>query len=199
MVNGTRKETLEGTPQGGVISPALCNIALNGLQEEIRKIYPSLKRIKGETCKVQMVRYADDLVITGTSKEILKNVLTTIQNFLAERGLTTKTSKTRIVNANQGFNFLGFEIKRRKHNPKLNNTKKDKARVEALVIRPTKDKIDALKEKIREIIDPNKPIETIARDLNPVLRGWAEYFRVSYHSIEVMITLGHYVHTKIWK
>ncbi len=94
--------TVAGTPQGGIISPTLMNMTLDGLERLIRKHFP-----KGNKNKVNFIRYADDFVITATSKEVLENiVLPLVKNFLAERGLSLSDEKTKITNIKDGFNFL---------------------------------------------------------------------------------------------
>lgn len=99
----------EGTPQGGIISPILCNIALNGLEELIKKTNP-LK--KGISPGVHVIRYADDMIITGKTHDILIKNKKTLVEFLKERGLELNEKKTLITHIKDGFNFLGFNIRR---------------------------------------------------------------------------------------
>jgi RNA-directed DNA polymerase len=102
-------ETEEGTPQGGIISPTLCNIALNGIEEHIRNHNP-LKR--GISPGVHVIRYADDMVITAKSKEIAYKNKELLNDFLQERGLKLNEKKTLITHIKEGFDFLGFHIRR---------------------------------------------------------------------------------------
>jgi RNA-directed DNA polymerase len=185
-------ETLEGTPQGGIISPMLCNLALNGIEEEIRNLYPVNKTIKGGKPKVYLSRFADDMIVTGKDKETLLTVKGIIQEFLRIRGLELKEAKTRIVSIHEGFNFLGFNISRKTYNPRLNNPTEQPT---VLIIKPSEKAIDSIKSKVKEIIRKNQEMAAIIRELNPVIRGWANYFRISYHSQSTYISIGHLV----WK
>jgi len=190
----------EGTPQGGVISPMLCNVTLNGMEERIRTEFfrRKVEKETGLRPKVNVIRYADDIVITGSSPDILKRVRNTLEEFLKERGLHLKEAKTRTIKADEGFEFLGYHIQRYEHDPKLNKVSSYKQQDSVLVVKPTKKGIQRVKDKIRAMIQYNKPIEAIIRDLNPILRGWAEYYRISYHSQEGFISLGHFVYKKMW-
>src|SRR5476649_603985 len=103
--------TTAGTPQGGIISPCLANGALDGMES-------MLKSITRPADKVHMVRYADDFVMTGSSKEQLESIIKpAITVFLRERGLALSEEKTSIVSISQGFDFLGFDV--RKYRSKL--------------------------------------------------------------------------------
>lgn len=102
-------DTEEGTPQGGIMSPTLCNVALNGIEKLIKERIP---KIKGISQGVHVIRYADDMVITGKSKEVVIKCKTILAEFLAERGLELNSTKTLITHIREGFDFLGFNIKR---------------------------------------------------------------------------------------
>ena len=196
---GVYKDTNMGTPQGGIISPMLCNIALNGLEEAAIKAAPLPRR--GQRNKIHLTRYADDFVCTSASKSMLEtDVKEGISQFLAERGLEFKTSKTRIVNIKDGFDFLGFTFQRKPWNYKFNNAKESQ-QGNVLIIKPKKSKIQQLKDNVKKAITSNKPIAAIIRDGNPILRGWSEYYNISYHSLPIYWSLGHYVWGKIkmWK
>ncbi|MBB72701.1 MAG: group II intron reverse transcriptase/maturase [Legionellales bacterium] len=148
----------EGTPQGGIISPTLANMALDGLEAVANAVRPRGHRIN-------VVRYADDFIITGISKEVLEDeVKPVVEEFLMERGLTLSREKTAITSIDQGFDFLGFNI--RKYDGKL-------------LIKPTKESIKRLLEKARNIIKHYVGQETsvLIKCLNPVLRGWCYYYR----------------------
>ena len=150
--------TAEGTPQGGTISPTIANLALDGLQDLLSKIF-------NKQDKVHLIRYADDFVITGDKEELLsKRVKPLVEQFLFKRGLSLSTEKTRISYINDGFNFLGFNI--RKYRSKL-------------LIKPAKSSIASVKEKIKGIITANKTAKTdnLIGKLNPVIRGWANHYR----------------------
>jgi RNA-directed DNA polymerase len=158
LERGMFHPTAEGTPQGGIISPTAANIALDGLAERLKTHF------KGRY-KVNLVRYADDFIITGVSQTLLEEeVKPLVVQFLTERGLELAEEKTRIVRIDQGFDFLGFNV--RKYNGKL-------------LIKPATSSIAAVKEKVREIIGTGKslPQGVLIRRLNPVIRGWGNYYR----------------------
>lgn len=159
--------TEAGTPQGGIISPTLANITLDGLEKLLAEHFPREKWKDGKrwTPKVNLVRYADDFIITGDSKELLENeVRPLVEQFLKERGLTLSADKTRITHINEGFDFLGQNL--RKYNDKP-------------LVKPSQKNTHAFLEKVREIIDTNKSISQtlLIGLLNPVIRGWANYHR----------------------
>ena len=158
LERGVFNPTEEGTPQGGIASPTLANMALDGLQELL------FKRFK-KSAKVHFVRYADDFIITGESEELLANdVKPLVINFLKERGLSLSEEKTRISHINNGFDFLGFNI--RKYKGKL-------------LIKPSKASIVSVKRKVKEILKTNMPARTdnLIGMLNPIIRGWANFYR----------------------
>nr|AYE93292.1 DNA polymerase [Termitomyces sp.]AYE93309.1 DNA polymerase [Termitomyces sp.] len=192
VFEGKYTSTDEGTPQGGIISPTLCNVALNGIETVIMKQYPLRKVTDGQRPKVTVFRYADDMVITGCQKEILLQVKETVKEFLAVRGLELKEAKTRICHIQEGFDFLGFNVSRKEYNPFLNN---HTTQPTVLIIKPSDKAIKSIKSKIREIITKYREIEKIISELNPVLRGWANYFSISYHSQATFIKIGH----TVWK
>jgi len=149
-----------GTPQGGIISPVAANMTLDGLEARIAEKFPQAKR---QGMKMNMVRYADDFVITGHSKEWLEHkVKPVVVEFLAERGLVLSPEKTKITHIEDGFDFLGWNI--RKYSGKL-------------LMKPSKANIKAHLVKIREVIKDNKTAKqaNLIMLLNPILRGWANY------------------------
>ena len=154
--------TEEGTPQGGTISPTLMNMTLDGLERLLHEKLPARKKINGKTHfnKLNFVRYADDFIITGESPEFLRDkVLPIVKSFLVGRGLQLSEEKTVITHIDDGFNFLGKNI--RKYKGKL-------------LIKPSKTAIKSFLGKVRDIIKSNKSTkqETLIRKLNPVIRGW---------------------------
>src|ERR1039457_2237008 len=149
-----------GTPQGGIISPVLANMTLDGLEAMLAEKFPKAKQTG---LKMHMVRYADDFIITGNSKEWLEHeVKPAVVEFLAERGLVLSPEKTKITHIREGFDFLGWNI--RKYGDKL-------------LMKPSKANVKAHLDKIREVIKGNKTAKqaNLIRLLNPVLRGWANY------------------------
>lgn len=154
--------TVEGTPQGGIISPVLANFALDGLQQLLSEKYPKAK-VAGKNPKVNMIRYADDFIITGKSKELLENeIKPLVKDFLVKRGLELSGEKTVITHIGDGFDFLGQNI--RKYDGKL-------------IIKPSKKNIKSLLERIRKTIKTSRQKETgyLISKLNPILRGWGNY------------------------
>ena len=149
-----------GTPQGGIISPVAANMTLDGLEAMLGEKFP---RAKSSGLKMNMVRYADDFIITGNSKEWLEQeVKPAVVEFLAERGLVLSPEKTRITHIREGFDFLGWNI--RQYDGKL-------------LMKPSKANVKAHLDKIREVIKANKMAKqaNLIRLLNPILRGWANY------------------------
>ena len=146
-----------GVPQGGIISPTLTNLTLNGLKSLLEDI--------PRKHKVNIIIYADDYVVTAESKEILQELVKPrIEAFLQERGLELSKEKTSITHIDEGFNFLGFNI--RKYNGKL-------------LIKPSKSSIKNFLYDIRDTIKTNKTATTegLIHLLNPKIRGWANYYR----------------------
>ena len=151
---GHFEPTEEGTPQGGVISPLLANIALDGLE-----------RLFAGKWWARVVRYADDFVIVAATKRIIERTIRpAVEQFLAERGLELSAQKTGVVSLDHGFNFLGFTV--RKYSGKL------------LVI-PQKERVQRFMRHLKAILVANK--QARHRDLlvllNPVIRGWVNYYR----------------------
>ena len=154
--------TESGAPQGAIISPVLANMVLDGLESALAKQFP---QAQSKGLKMNMVRYADDFIITGNSKEWLEQeVKPAVVQFLAARGLILSPEKTKITHIKEGFNFLGWNF--RKYNGKL-------------LIMPSKANVGAHLDKIREIIKANKTAKqaNLIRMLNPILQGWANYHR----------------------
>lgn len=112
--NKSFEETESGTPQGGTISPIVSNMVLNGLEDMAKQSVKHLKR-RRPTCwspQVNIVRFADDILITGASQKVLRQIVKpTVIAFLSERGLKLNESKTKITNIKAGFNFLGFHFR----------------------------------------------------------------------------------------
>lgn len=166
VFHGQFQATDAGTPQGGIISPTLANVALNGLERLLRaSLRTRLGVVRATKLKVNVVRYADDFVITGANPEILESeVMPWVEQFLAVRGLTLSSEKTRIVNIAKGFDFLGWNF--RKYSG-------------VLLIKPSKKNAQAFYRKVKEVLDVHQGRKTaeLIRTLNPMLRGWAQYHR----------------------
>ncbi len=162
---GLLNATEAGTPQGGIISPTLANMALDGLETLLAEHFGAKGSKKARKHKVYLVRYADDFVISGISKELLEEQVTPlVEAFLAERGLRLSPSKTKVTHINRGFDFLGWNV--RKHGGKL-------------LIKPSKDNVKAFLAKVREIIKTNQSARqaNLIWQLNPVIRGWVNYHK----------------------
>jgi RNA-directed DNA polymerase len=188
MAEWVWNKTEEGTPQGGIISPMLCNVALNSLEKVIKSV--GKRSSTGHSPLIKVVRYADDVVITGKDEKILEECKEKMKEFLKVRGLTLNENKTRIVNIEEGIDFLGFNIRRQSWNWFKNavTTQKD-----VLVIKPSKKGIINLQRKISEIIKKFKNITDIANGLNPVLRGWAEHKRISPQARQSFFRIDNYI------
>lgn len=156
--------TTAGTPQGGIISPAVANWTLNGLETELIKHCQEKWGVtKTKSLKIGVIRYADDFVVTGASKELLDTEIKPwIESFLAKRGLRLSAAKTKIVHIDDGFDFLGWNFR------KYSGT---------LLIKPGKKNVQAFYEKLRNVISGSGGMkqEDLIRLLNPMLRGWAQY------------------------
>lgn len=154
-----------GTPQGGIISPVLANLTLDGMEAAIRNAVPPRVGSTTTRTKVNVIRYADDVVVTGGSKEILEDqVLPALRAFLAPRGLELNEDKTRITRIEDGVDFLGQNL--RKYNGKL-------------LIKPTRESVQTLQGKLREILRTFQtgPVAGMIQTLNATIRGWANYHR----------------------
>jgi len=159
VINGKVFEKTEaGTPQGGIISPTIANMVLDGLEKVIQEI----ARVR--RTRLNFIRYADDFIVTGRSSYTLSIVKDFIKLFLRQRGVQLSEEKTKITHIDQGFDFLGFNL--RKYNGKL-------------LIKPSKSSLTDLWLKVRGIFREGRTLNTdvLIRRLNPVLRGWANYYR----------------------
>jgi RNA-directed DNA polymerase len=158
--------TEEGSPQGGVISPLLMNVALHGLEEAAGVRYRLSGRTSGQTKANApvVVRYADDMVACCFSKQHAEQVKAQLAEWLAPRGLVFNESKTRVVHLAEGFDFLGFNV-RRYPNGKL-------------LIKPSAAAVKRVRERLAKetrSLRGSNAMAVIAR-LNPIIRGWAAYF-----------------------
>ena len=162
-----------GTPQGGVISPMLANVALTALDNYVSEKY-------GKTywdCKTSpMIRYADDFIISAKSKSDAKAIKADIRDFLNDEiGLTLSDEKTKITHIYKGFNFLGFNVRKYKKGHKQSSNPKDYK----LLIKPRKEKINNMLKACSEVLSKNKtaPQVSIINQLNPKINGWGNYYK----------------------
>jgi RNA-directed DNA polymerase len=180
----TAYPTVKGTPQGGIISPTIANMVLDGLETAAKASAPPWRQ--GNTRpKINVIRYADDFIITGESKHLLESrVKPTIESFLKQRGLALSEAKTRITHINSGFDFLSQNV--RKYNGKL-------------LIKPSKDSIRSLQSNINLIIRKCRgaAAQKLIAALNPILRGWVNYHR---HVVakRCFADISNYLFRRLW-
>lgn len=169
-------QSSEGTPQGGVISPFLSNVALHGMEKAVKEYYvehlyegdrsiATRDRLK----QVQLIRYADDFIVTGSTIQIIQNLKVFLSEWLQEEiGLKLSETKTRIVDSRQGFEFLGFRM--------ISINVGDRYKFQTLISRKSKDKF---LEKTKAIITSYRACSTsdLIKKLNPIIIGWCNYFR----------------------
>lgn len=179
--------TEKGTAQGSPISPTICNMVLDGLERALlEKYHKTKKQGKAYFPKVNFVRYADDFIVTGESKELLEEgVLPIIREFLRERGLELAEDKTVITHVNDGFDFLGCNVK----------WYKDK-----LLIKPSDKNYKAVITKIRGIIKVNPTLKQslLIRTLNPIIRGWVNFQKHNV-SAKVFERLDYDIWKSLWR
>ena len=178
--------TNEGTPQGGVISPLLANIALHGMEERVKQYARTLKGNKSKNEQaLTLIRYADDFVILHEDLKVIKECQEIIKQWLAEMGLELKPSKTRISHTLEtyddyvGFDFLGFNIRQyqvgKHHGAK--SSKGVKLGFKNL-IKPSAEKVKSHLKKLGEVVNSQKssPQDALIKRLNPIIRGWSNYY-----------------------
>ncbi len=211
------KPTSQGTPQGGTISPLLANIALHGMENDIKQLATKLdmKNSRGrqlgwqnKQSSVSLIRYADDFLILHEDINILNRFIKAITQWLNDIGLELKPSKTRIAHTlnyykreKPGFDFLGFNVRQHQtgkytcgknaHGKKLGHK---------TIITPSKKAQKQHYKKIAEVIDKNKGQSQAAliSKLNPIIRGWCNYY-ATVCSQEVFNQLSHKMFWKLYK
>lgn len=175
VFKGKYNPTDSGTPQGGVCSPLLANIGLHGLETYL----------KSTNKRLGVVRYADDFIVTARDKESLEIAKIQIQVWLSERGLKLSAEKTLITSIEDGFDFLGYNL--RQYNKKL-------------LIKPSKPKVldfcKRIGQEIKRLDGSNQ--EAIIRKLNPILRGFAQYYR-GVVSKQTFSYIAHRVWEYLWR
>jgi RNA-directed DNA polymerase len=185
--HGEFHATEQGTPQGGVASPLLANIALHGMEEAIGVTYDYRGQLSG---KRAVVRYADDFVCFCETREDAEQVQKILVEWLNERGLTLSEEKTRIVHLTEGFDFLGFTIR---HYPAPQTSRTGWK----LLIKPSKEAVKDLRKKLKDQWKKAQGtnVQTVLNKLNPIIRGWANYFRTVVTK-EIFSTLDHWMYGK---
>jgi RNA-directed DNA polymerase len=178
--------TTQGSPQGGIISPALANRTLDGLEGLLHERFGATRRQR-QRHKVHLVRYADDFVITGTSQRLLRDeVQPLVAHFLKERGLELSHEKTSITHVDDGFDFLGQNVRRY-------GTK--------LLLKPSRKNVRSLLAKIDEVIQHEGGYLTAGQlilRLNPKIRGWALYHRHA-SSKRTFARVDDVIFQKLWR
>ena len=185
--DGRFAPTEEGTPQGGVISPVLLNVALHGIEQAAGVRYKTTGPRAGQTVRGSpvLVRYADDLVALCHSRDEALEVKAKLASWLAPRGLVFNEDKTRVVTLEEGFDFLGFNVRRYQGK---------------LLIKPSKAAIRRIRKRLgtelRSLRGTNAP--AVLKQLNPIIRGWAAYYRIAVSS-ETFNALDGYLWTLTYK
>jgi RNA-directed DNA polymerase len=194
---GLDRETTTGTPQGGILSPLLANIALSVLDEYFARKWEALgpawtraKRRRAGVPVMKLVRYADDFVVmvhgTRDDAEALWDEVAAV---LAPIGLRLSDEKTRVCHIDEGFDFLGWRLQRRTQRGRTGKT--------AIYTYPSKKSMASIKDKVRELTRraKHRTLADLLRRLNPVLRGWCNYFR---HGVCKRI-FGYVDHFAFWR
>ena len=177
--DGAFHQTEVGTPQGGLASPTLLVLTLSGLEQTVRAA------INRRPDKVNLSIYADDFIITGASKEVLESkVKPVVESFLKERGLELSQEKTKITHIDEGFDFLGTNV--RKYKGKC-------------IIKPSKKSAKSFLANIRESIksNPTAKTENLIHLLNPKIRGWANHFRYCCAK-KTFSHIDHHIYKTLW-
>ena len=195
--DGSRHRTITGTPQGGILSPLLANIALSVLDEHFTQKWEALgpswtraKRHRAGEPLMRLVRYADDFVVMvrgdRNDAEALREEIAAV---LAPMGLRLSAAKTRVRHIDEGFDFLGWRIQRRARRSRTNK--------KAVYTYPSKKSLASIMGKVRRLTRRrhHRTLSDLLRRLNPVLRGWCNYFR---HGVSKR-TFGYLDHYAFWR
>jgi RNA-directed DNA polymerase len=215
MIGDVFHQTEKGTPQGGVISPLLANIALHGLETHISNKFP-LRRTrigqpKGkmkEITEARLIRYADDFVVLHCEEETIKAAKIEVENWLKEIGLILNQGKTRICHTlkeyngvKPGFDFLGFNIRtynvgKYKSNKKVNG----EPLMMLTKVKPSEKSVEKFIKNIKETLDKghDKNPTLMMKRLSWIIRGWANYFKTGSHSWETFGELERFRLGKIY-
>ncbi len=182
--------TERGTPQGGILSPIMANMTLDGIEKKIKEKYWKRKdgSIGGSNQnkhRVNYTRYADDFIVSADSKEILNQIKEIITRHLTERGLTLSEEKTLITNIEDGFDFLGWNF--RKYKGKM-------------LIKPEKGSIKKIMTSIKDMIylHRGKSQRELIKTLNPIITGWANYHH-NFSAKQTYSKLDSYLFHKLWR
>jgi len=188
VTKGKRLATEQGTPQGGVVSPLLSNILLTPFDREMRR--------KG----YRLTRYADDWLVTCKSRREAQVALAAAQRILGQLGVTLHAGKTRIVHVRQGFEFLGYKVKRGSRPLKLAASKiRSGVRGGDLYAYPRAKSIQHFKDQIRARTRRKAPVSTRALidEINPIIRGWGHYY-CKAHVRKLFARLARWIVRRLW-
>jgi group II intron reverse transcriptase/maturase len=176
-----------GTPQGGVASPLLSNILLTPFDREMRR--------KG----YRLTRFADDWVITCKSAAEARAALVAATRILEQLGVRLNPQKTRIIHVQQGFDFLGYRIVRTGGKSKLPRSMIQRWNRKGLIAYPTRKSIRRFRDRVRMLTRRSAPRKTaqLIKELNPTLRGWAEYYKRA-HVRTLFHKLDGWIVRRIW-
>lgn len=179
MERGRLYPTEAGTPQGGIISPVLANLTLDGMERVLKDALP-------RRAKVNFIRYADDFIVTAASKELLETkVKPLVTQFLSERGLALSETKTVITHVADGFDFLGFRVQRHK---------------DFLHVGPSPKSTKALYAKVTVMLRKLRGAKQgdVIHALNPILSGWANYHRTMM-ATRTFAVMDHRIFWALWR
>jgi RNA-directed DNA polymerase len=176
-----------GTPQGGVVSPLLSNILLTPFDREMRQ--------RG----YQLTRYADDWVVTCTSAQEARAAVAAARRVLNELGVQLHPQKTRIVHVQNGFEFLGYKIKRGRQLQLPSRKIRSGARSGALYAYPREKSIRRFMDQVRQRTKRCVPLTTaeLIERLNPLLRGWGQYYKRA-HVRKLFNRLDRWIVRRVW-
>jgi len=185
--HGSLHPTESGTPQGGVISPVLLNVALHGMEHALGIRYTARGQTPGHYA---WVRYADDLVVFCPTREKAEEAKERLADWLKRRGLQLSEDKTRLSHLTEGFNFLGFNIR---HYATPNSSRNG----HKLLIKPSQNSVNQLKRRLKEIWcqQVGTPTGRLIKALNPMVRGWSQYFRTGVAK-EIFADLDHFMYQR---
>lgn len=188
LEDGKVHQTQRGVPQGGVISPLISNALLTPFDREMRR--------KG----YRLTRFADDWVVTCRTRAEAQSALTFATKVLEKLGVVVNEDKTRIVHVRQGFEFLGYKIKRGSRPLRLPAHKiKSRSRQGSLYAYPRQKSIDHFKEQIRKRTRRKAPLTTgrLIDEINPIIRGWGNYYSKA-HVRKLFNRLDRWIRRRIW-
>lgn len=188
-------ETTSGVPQGGIISPIIANMVLDGIEQTIQQPIDGMFMHKFKLLRIHISRYADDFIVTASSKEVLTDIIIPrITEFLKERGLALNLEKTKITSIEEGFDFLGFNLRRVPALTRANESKK------LLLITPSTQAKAKFRTKVKKVIKDYKsqPTAALISKLNPIILGWGNYYRTAM-SKTTFTKMDHFIWSQVWK